>query len=119
MWLIANQVFELIGSLLPADPGCYRLVTVGTVSNDHEGKPAQGVLRLGRRSFGVGELAVMAIVNRTPDSFFDGGSTYAIEAALEAIDRVVADGADIVDVGGVKAGYGEPVSEAEELRRTV
>jgi dihydropteroate synthase len=89
------------------------------VSNDHEGKPAQGVLRLGRRSFRVGEFAVMAIVNRTPDSFFDGGSTYATEAALEAIDRAVADGADIVDVGGVKAGYGEPVSEAEELRRTV
>src|SRR4051794_5091879 len=119
MWLIANQVFELIRSLLPADPGCYRLVTVGTVSNDHAGKLAQGVLRLGRRSFGVGELAVMAIVNRTPDSFFDGGSTYAAEAALEAIDRAVADGADLVDVGGVKAGYGEPVSEAEELRRTV
>src|SRR4051812_37184015 len=102
MCLIANRIAGLIGSLLPADPGGYRLVTVGTVSNDHEGKPAQGVLRLGRRSFRVGDLAVMAIVNRTPDSFFDGGSTYAVEAALEAIDRAVADGADVVDVGGVK-----------------
>jgi dihydropteroate synthase len=78
-----------------------------------------GVLRLGGRSFGPGEFAVMAIVNRTPDSFFDGGATYATEAALEAIDRAVADGADVVDVGGVKAGYGEHVSETEELRRTV
>ncbi|MFF0344024.1 dihydropteroate synthase [Kribbella sp. NPDC004875] len=78
-----------------------------------------GVLRLGGRSFGVGEFAVMAIVNRTPDSFFDGGATYATEAALTAIDQAVADGADLVDIGGVKAGYGEPVDEAEELRRTV
>ncbi|HEY4568284.1 MAG TPA: dihydropteroate synthase [Kribbella sp.] len=78
-----------------------------------------GTLRLGRRSFGPGEFAVMAIVNRTPDSFFDGGATYATEAALSAIDQAVADGADLVDIGGVKAGYGEPVDEAEELRRTV
>jgi dihydropteroate synthase len=77
------------------------------------------VLRLGARTFARGEFAVMAIVNRTPDSFFDRGATYAAEAALEAVDRAVADGADLVDVGGVKAGYGEPVSEDEELRRTV
>ena len=61
----------------------------------------------------------MAIINRTPDSFFDRGATYATEAALEAVDRAVADGADLVDVGGVKAGYGDAVSEDEELRRTV
>jgi dihydropteroate synthase len=78
-----------------------------------------GTLTLGHRSFGPGEFAVMAIVNRTPDSFFDGGTTYATDAALAAIDRAVADGADLVDIGGVKAGYGEPVDEAEELRRTV
>jgi dihydropteroate synthase len=78
-----------------------------------------GVLRLGTRSFGPDEFAVMAIINRTPDSFFDRGATYATEAAFEAVDRAVADGADLVDVGGVKAGYGEPVSEDEELRRTV
>ncbi|MEV8375827.1 dihydropteroate synthase [Kribbella sp. NPDC056861] len=78
-----------------------------------------GVLRLGGRSFAPGEFALMAIVNRTPDSFFDRGATFATEAAYEAIDRAVADGADLVDIGGVKAGYGEPVSEEEELRRTV
>ncbi|MGW6279438.1 dihydropteroate synthase [Kribbella sp. NPDC055071] len=78
-----------------------------------------GTLTLGERSFGPGEFAVMAIVNRTPDSFFDGGTTYATEAALAAIDQAVADGADLVDIGGVKAGYGEPVDETEELRRTV
>ena len=78
-----------------------------------------GVLRLGRRTFAPGEFALMAIVNRTPDSFFDRGATYATDAAYEAIDQAVADGADLVDIGGVKAGYGEPVSEDEELRRTV
>ncbi|RJK98439.1 dihydropteroate synthase [Vallicoccus soli] len=61
----------------------------------------------------------MAIVNRTPDSFFDGGATYADAAALERVDRAVEEGADLVDVGGVKAGPGQVVDVAEELRRTV
>ena len=61
----------------------------------------------------------MAIVNRTPDSFFDRGSTFAADAALRAVERAVADGADIIDIGGVKAGPGDEVDEAEEVRRTV
>src|SRR4051812_50065737 len=61
----------------------------------------------------------MAIVNRTPDSFYDRGATYAMAAALERVDRVVAEGADMVDVGGVKAAPGEEVDAAEEIRRTV
>src|SRR3954469_23644481 len=60
----------------------------------------------------------MAIVNRTPDSFYDKGATYAMDAALERVDRVVAEGADMVDVGGVKAAPGAEVSPAEEGRRT-
>jgi dihydropteroate synthase len=75
-------------------------------------------LRLGRRTFGDDELVVMAIVNRTPDSFYDRGATYALAAALAAVDRAVAEGAAIVDVGGVKAGPGDEVDSAEELRRT-
>lgn len=75
-------------------------------------------LRLGTREFGDGDLLVMAIINRTPDSFFDKGATYTDDAALDAVDRAVAEGADIVDVGGVKAGPGEDVDEIEELRRT-
>jgi dihydropteroate synthase len=78
-----------------------------------------GELRLGRRTFGPDQYAVMAIVNRTPDSFFDRGATYAGGLALEVVDRAVRDGADIVDIGGVRASYGEAVSETEELRRTV
>ena len=75
-------------------------------------------LRLGRRVFAPGEPAVMAIVNRTPDSFFDRGATYDLGAALDRVDAVVAEGAAIVDVGGVKAGPGEEVDAAEEIRRT-
>jgi dihydropteroate synthase len=92
----------------------HRRTRVGLVPDEED-----HVLRLGSRSFGPGEFALMAIVNRTPDSFFDRGATYATEAAYEAIDKAVEEGADLVDIGGVKAGYGEPVSEEEELRRTV
>jgi dihydropteroate synthase len=76
-------------------------------------------LRLGGRSFGPGEPAVMAIVNRTPDSFFDQGATFATDAALAAVSRAVAEGAAIIDIGGVKAGPGDEVTVSEEIRRTV
>ncbi len=59
----------------------------------------------------------MAIVNRTPDSFYDRGATYSLDAAVRAVDTAVADGADIVDIGGVKAGPGSDVSVAAEIRR--
>ena len=62
---------------------------------------------------------VMAIVNRTPDSFFDRGATFADEPALRRIDDAASAGADIVDIGGVKAGPGETVDAAEEIRRVV
>lgn len=78
---------------------------------------AAHTLRLGQRVFGPDEFAVMAIVNRTPDSFFDQGATYGIEAALAAVEKAVAEGADIVDIGGVKAGPGPEVDVAEEIRR--
>jgi dihydropteroate synthase len=64
-------------------------------------------------------FTVMAVVNRTPDSFFDRGATYGFDAALTAVDEAVAGGADIVDIGGVKAGPGDVVTVAEELRRVV
>jgi dihydropteroate synthase len=79
---------------------------------------AADTLRLGRRAFAPGELAVMAIINRTPDSFYDSGATFDLEPALDRLALAVADGCDIVDVGGVRAGYGPEVDAAEELRRT-
>ncbi|SCG64855.1 dihydropteroate synthase [Micromonospora coxensis] len=78
-----------------------------------------GALRLGGRTFAPGELVVMAIVNRTPDSFFDRGATFAQDSALRAVERAVAEGAEIIDIGGVKAGPGDEVDVAEEIRRTV
>jgi dihydropteroate synthase len=75
-------------------------------------------LRLGGRDFGDAGPVVMAIVNRTPDSFFDKGATYDDTAALLAVSRAVHEGADIVDIGGVKAGPGPDVDVEEEVRRT-
>ncbi len=74
-------------------------------------------LRLGSREFPPGSFGIMAVVNRTPDSFFDRGTTYGFGAALDAADRAVAEGADIIDIGGVKAGPGPEVDAAEEIRR--
>ena len=71
-------------------------------------------LRLGARTFGPDELVVMAIINRTPDSFFAGARTFGLDAALERVDQAVAQGAGIIDVGGVKAGPGDEVDEVEE-----
>lgn len=62
---------------------------------------------------------IMAIVNRTPDSFYDRGATFTDEAAKEAAHRVIADGADVVDIGGVKAGPGTVVDADEEISRVV
>lgn len=62
---------------------------------------------------------VMAIVNRTPDSFYDKGATFASEKALLRIDGAVSAGASIIDVGGVKAGPGGDVDVAEEIDRVV
>lgn len=69
------------------------------------------------RSWPAGSFAVMAVVNRTPDSFYDQGATYEFGAALASVGRAVAAGADIVDIGGVKAGPGDEVDAAEEIRR--
>ena len=79
---------------------------------------SQQVLELGRHRFPPTARLVMAIVNRTPDSFYDRGATWDESAALERVHAVVADGAEIVDVGGVKAAPGAEVSAAEEIRRT-
>lgn len=76
------------------------------------------MLTLGRRTFADTDLLVMAIVNRTRDSFYDRGATWAEDAALDRVRQAVSEGADLVDIGGVKAGPGEVVDTAEEIRRT-
>jgi dihydropteroate synthase len=77
------------------------------------------MLTLGPRRFGPGEFAIMAIVNRTPDSFYDQGATFAFDQAMRRVDDVVAQGADIIDIGGVKAAPGQDVTVADEIERTV
>ena len=64
------------------------------------------MLRLGRHDFGDDEALMMAIVNRTPDSFFDKGATWAEDAAFERVRLVASQGAEIVDIGGIKAAPG-------------
>lgn len=64
-------------------------------------------------------VAVMGIVNVTPDSFYDRGETAEVDAALERALQIVARGADIVDIGGIKGGPGPAVDVDEERRRVV
>ena len=61
----------------------------------------------------------MAIVNRTPDSFYDRGANFSDEAARAAAHRLIADGADVIDVGGIKAGPGESIDTEAEIARVV
>ena len=61
----------------------------------------------------------MAIINRTPDSFFDHGSTFELDKAVAAAIAAAGDGADLVDVGGVPFGRGPAVSLDEEINRVV
>ena len=62
---------------------------------------------------------VMGILNRTPDSFFDQGGYFGFDEFLRKAEGLVLEGADLLDIGGVKAGPGPEVSEAEELDRVV
>ena len=64
-------------------------------------------------------ILVMAIVNRTPDSFFDEGRTFALDRAVDAGLRAVEDGADWIDVGGVPFKPGPELPVAEEIARVV
>ena len=61
----------------------------------------------------------MAIVNRTPDSFYEKGRAETLERAVEQARDAILAGADIVDVGAVKAGPGEQVAEDEEVARLI
>jgi len=61
----------------------------------------------------------MGILNRTPDSFYDQGDHFPLDRCLARADQLVAEGADVLDVGGVKAGPGPEVSTQEELDRVV
>lgn len=78
------------------------------------------VVALGTHRFDIRYRAlVMGILNRTPDSFFDQGDYWDFDAFLAKAQRLVDEGADFLDVGGVKAGPGPEVTEEEELERVI
>ncbi|MFJ7750772.1 dihydropteroate synthase [Arthrobacter sp. NPDC097144] len=78
------------------------------------------VHRIGARTLDFRRrVALMAIINRTPDSFYDGGRTFALEAAVGAALQAVRDGADWVDIGGVPFAPGPALDAAEEAARVV
>ena len=88
--------------------------------DERVGVPPQGVtLWLRGRPLGVDRAAVMAVVNRTSDSFFAQARAGDTSAALAAVERAVVAGADLVDIGGVRAGRGPVVEVAEEIDRVI
>jgi dihydropteroate synthase len=77
-------------------------------------------LALGARTYEVATRSlVMGILNRTTDSFFDKGAFFPMDAFLQRADQLVDEGADLLDVGGVKAGPGPEVTAPEELDRVL
>jgi dihydropteroate synthase len=77
-------------------------------------------LTLGRVELDVTTRAlVMGVLNRTTDSFFAPAATFALDELFARAEVLVADGADLLDVGGVRAGPGVEVTEPEELDRVV
>lgn len=78
-----------------------------------------GCLVLGGRDFGTSGTVVMAVVNRTPDSFYAGARQLDDAVAWAAVEEAVGAGAGILDVGGIKAGPGPAVGPAEEIDRVV
>lgn len=82
--------------------------------------PEQQVRRIGRRTFDFSrQIAVMAVINRTPDSFYDAGDTFELDRAVTAGLRAAEQGADWIDIGGVPFGRGPAVSVDEEIDRVV
>lgn len=75
---------------------------------------------IGTRHFDFArQVVVMAVINRTPDSFHDKGATFALDRAVDSALRAADLGADWVDIGGVPFGRGPAVSTAEEIDRVV
>jgi dihydropteroate synthase len=84
-------------------------------------RPAKPLLlAMGATTFDVTSRAlVMGILNRTTDSFFEPAATFDLDALFARAEHLVEQGADLLDIGGVKAGPGDDVSESEELDRVV
>jgi dihydropteroate synthase len=77
--------------------------------------------KLARRSLPYGEpTLVMGVLNVTPDSFSDGGEFFSLDRAVAHAEQMIAEGADIIDIGGESTRPGSAfVSEEEELQRVI
>jgi dihydropteroate synthase len=63
---------------------------------------------------------IIGILNITPDSFFDGGRYFSLDTALKQTEKLVSEGAEIIDVGGESTRPGrEPISVEEEIKRVI
>lgn len=102
-WFVPPPLADVatqVGLLLPAEPPAAWITARGAVPLDRP--------------------VILGVLNLTPDSFSDGGRFLSPDAALAQADRLLADGAAILDLGGESTRPGtEPVSEAEELGRVV
>ena len=78
-------------------------------------------MRIGSRDFPSGEKTyVMGILNVTPDSFSDGGKYSEPDHAVKQAERMIAEGADIIDVGGESTRPGHTqIGDEEEIQRVV
>jgi dihydropteroate synthase len=92
---------------------------MGTVSSSEAG-PHDASWRIAGGSISLDRPRVMGILNATPDSFWDGGRFAAVDAALRHVEKMVADGADLIDVGGESTRPGaRPVPAADEMARVL
>jgi len=113
MPIIASTTDKSVGSSRPARSG-------GIASGSIVVPPITQPRLIGDRRFDFSrEVAVMAVINRTPDSFYDQGATFAFEACVAAARRAINDGADWVDIGGAKFAPGPPIELDEEIDRVV
>ena len=97
--------------------------TAGNIPNDNEAltNNFNNILKCGEACLPLNQgTLIMGVLNITPDSFYDGGRYLSPEASLRQAERLVNEGADIIDVGGESTRPGsESVSEEEELKRVI
>ncbi|MDO9493135.1 dihydropteroate synthase [Acetobacterium sp.] len=78
-------------------------------------------MKIGNKNFDLNnQILIMGILNVTPDSFSDGGKFNNLDASLKQVEKMIADGADLIDLGGESTRPGHTqISDAEEIERIV
>lgn len=105
-------------AIISAAIGTARIFYREGENNTMQNKSSQ--MQIGNRTFQIADSTyIMGILNVTPDSFSDGGKYNSTDAALKQVERMVAEGADIIDIGGESTRPGhQKISEEEEIQRT-